>query len=288
MSPEMVQLLQRVRDVPRNGTCEVAAFVTGERAGIVHSILKCCFPKVDHAAARAAEENESSEASRDASPTVRHFFMTDCWRGLIAELKTLSWNIPEIRFLLRYGACVEQGGEDEIEGESADEDGTVVREVEFVAGEVVKFQGSEIERAEIEDARNLGRLWLRLKAEELQKSVFNMYRQESEAGIILGWKEKMTMGLKQEAYEDLKGRLDAIDRKILDVFQESCKEVLRLGSRRYEAADAREALEKVLNWASGEEPSAALLEPAELEQLQAANRVLEKIAGDVPARSKWI
>ena len=96
------------------------------------------------------------------------------------------------------------------------------------------------------------------------------------------------MGLKQEAYEDLKGRLDAIDRKILDVFQESCKEVLRLGSRRYQAADAREALEKVLNWASGEEPSAALLEPAELEQLQAANRVLEKIAGDVPARSKWV
>lgn len=288
MSPEMVQLLQRVKSGPKSRTCEVAAFVTGERAGIVRSILECCFPNVDRAAARAAEENESSEATRDGSPTVRHFFMTDRWRGLIAEVKTLSWNMPEIRFLLRYGACVKQGGEDEIEGESADEDGTAIREVEFVAGEVVKFQGPEGERAEIAGARCIGRPWLRLKAEEIQRSVFNRYRQQDELGFVPDWQEGIGLSLRESAYQDLKGRLDAIDQKILDVFQESCKEVLRLGSRRYEAADAREALEEVLNWASGEEPSAALLEPAELEQLRAADRVLEKIAGGVRARSTWV
>jgi len=267
--------------------CEVSAFVTGERAGAVHSILECCFPKVDYDAARAAQENMSPETIRDGSPRGRHFFMTDRWRDSIADLKTLSWNMPEIRFLLRYEACVEQDQEGEIERESADEDGTVVREVEFVAGEVVKFQGGEGERAEIEDAPKYGRLWLRLKAEELQRSVFNKYRNEREGGFLLGWKEKMSIDLQHEAYEDLKSRLDAIDQKILDVFHESYVEVLRLGSPRYEAADAREALEKVLNWASSEEPSAALLEPAELEQLHAVDKVLEKIARGVPATSKW-
>jgi hypothetical protein len=91
-----------------------------------------------------------------------------------------------------------------------------------------------------------------------------------------------------EAYVHVRSRLDAMDQKMLDMLKDSYEQILELIRHRSDAADAREALAKVLDWASGGEPSAAVVEPLDLEQLRVANGTLAKIAGDVPARSKWV
>jgi hypothetical protein len=260
--------------------CEVEVHVDRERRGVFNAILRLCFPSVDQAAEDAALRYEGWVPAYG----VRYFFREEHWLAMLAELKTLSRSMPEVRFVLKYGDYRPHKGE----GMHADDNNTVIGEATFVAGEVEKFVGPEDHRMEVTAAPCLGSQWLRGQAERLQASVFSESRRAGEVGRNPESREGLNRSLRQSAYQELKSRLDGIDQRILDTFQDCYEQVLQLNARRCNAANAREQFEDVLNWAAEEGSSAAVLEPAELEQLQAANRVLEKIAGGVPARSKWV